>query len=195
MTTQSLWRARISAARESRGLLGCLAPAIGGLIVGILLTLGALVALAPQPHVPPPSVAASAAPAHATLTLDDTFLSQLSADGLRQANLPFTTSNVRVAIHPHDQIAISADATAVLLTRQLAVTGILGVDGGRLRLHVTQAAIGGLALPAAFDAALESALNAQLASLNDLFQYGGTRYVITSLATREGQLTLGLAPS
>lgn len=194
MSTQPLWIPRVRMARQRRGLLGCLAPAIGGVVVGILLALGAIVVLGPQPHAPPPPTPASAAPAHATLTLDDAFLSRLSADGLRQANLPFTTSNVRVTIHPNDQIAIVADATAGLLTRQLDVSGSLGLAGGRLRLHVTQAAIGGLALPAPFDAALESALNAQLATLNDLFQFGGTSYAITSVATREGLLTLGLAP-
>ncbi len=175
-------------------MLGCLAPAIGGVVVGILLTLGALVVLAPQPHAPARPAASSAGPAHVTLTLDDAFLSQLSADGLRQAALPFTLSNVRVAIHPANQIAITADATAGLLTRRLAVAATLSAEGGQLRLRVTQAAVGGLSLPAPLDAALETALNAKLASLNDLLQFGGTSYAITSVTTQEGLLTLGLAP-
>lgn len=195
MTTQPLWISRVSIAREHRGLRGCLAPAVGGLIVGILLTLVVLVGLTPQPRTAAPRAPASVAAADATLTLDEAFLTQLSADALRQTTLPFTLSNVRVAIHPGNQIAIFANATAGLLTRQLAIVGTLSVDRGRLRLHVAQATIGGLALPAPFDAALESALNAKLASLNDLFQLGGTSYAITSVGTQEGLLTLGLAPS
>lgn len=163
------------------------------MLVGILLVFTALVILAPQPRAPasPPSVV----PAHATLTLDDAFLSQLGAEALRGAALPFAISNVRVAIHPANQIAVFADATAGLFTRQLTVTGTLAAVDGRLRLSVTQASVGGLALPAALDAVLESALNARLATLNDLFQFGGTSYAITSVTTQEGQLTLGLAPS
>lgn len=195
MSTQPLWTNHARAGGSNRRLLGCLAPAVGGLIVGILLALGALVVLAPQPRAAVPHAPASTAPGHATLTLDDAFLSQLSADALRQAGLPFALSNVRVAIHPANQIAIAADATAGPLTRQLAITGILSVDGGRVRLHVTQAAVGGLSLPAPLDAALESALNARLATLNGLLQFGGTSYAITSVTTEEGQLTLGLAPS
>lgn len=193
--TVPLWTQRVLEARRGRGALGCLAPAIGGVVVGILLALIALAVLGPQPRAATSPPATSSAPAHATLTLDDAFLTQISADALHQARLPFTIANTRVAIHPDDQIAISADATIGPLTRQLAVTGTLAAVDGRVQVHVTQAEVGGLGLPAALDAALESALNAKLATLNDLFQFGGTSYAITSLTTQEGQLTLGLAPS
>lgn len=193
--TEPLWiqHAKMEA-RQRPLLVGCLIPAAGGVVVGVLLAFTALVMLGQQPRVPPPA-STSVAPVHATLTLDNAFLSQLGSDALRGAALPFTITNVHVAIHPGNQIAIAADATAGLFTRELAVAGTLTATDGRLRLHVTQAAVGGLALPAALDAALESALNARLAALNDLFQLGGTRYAITSVATQEGLLTLGLAPS
>lgn len=178
---------------DGRRLLGCLAPAIAGVLVGIVLALIALVALAPPPRgAPPPS---TSIPAHATITLDNAFLSQLSADALRQTTLPFALANVRAAIHPGNQIAIAADATAGPFTRELAAAGTLTVADGRLHLHVTQASVGGLALPAALNGALESTLNARLAALNDLLQLGGTSYAITSVTTQEGLLTLGLAPS
>ena len=164
------------------------------MLAGILLAFTALVILGPQPPAPSPSTP-GVVPAHAAITVDDAFLSQLGAEALNGAALPFAISNVRVAIHPANQIAIYADATAGLLTRQLTVTGTLAAVNGRLRLSVTRASIGGLALPAALDAVLESALNARLATLNDLFQFGGTSYAITSVTTQEGQLTLGLAPS
>lgn len=166
------------------------------MVVGILLAFAALVVLAPQSPAPTPSPAVTSfAPAHATITLDDAFLSQVGVDALSGAALPFVVSNVRVAMHPANQIAIVADATAGPLSRQLAVSGTLAAVGGRLRLSVTRAAAGGLTLPAALDAALESDLNARLATLNDLFQFGRTSYAITSVTTREGQLTLGFAPS
>ena len=190
--TEPLWSPYATTETRQRRLLGCLAPAIGGVLVGILLALVALVILAPQPRV---ARQPGAAPAHATLTLDDAFLSQLSGDALRGAALPFTLSNVRVAIHPDNQIALVADAITGPLNRQLAMTGTLVADSGQLHIHVTQASVGGLTLPAALDTVLGSALNARLATLNDQFQVGGTRYAITSVTTQEGQLTLGLAPS
>lgn len=196
--TESPWIQPAREARRGRRLLGCLVPtAAAGVLVGIVLALVALVVLAPPPRsAPPPLVALP--PAHATLTLDDAFLSQLSADALRQAALPFALGNVRVAIHPGNQIAIAADAADAAvgpLTRELAVAGILTTADGGLHLHVTQAAVGGLALPAALDGVLESALNARLAALNDLLRLGSTRYAITSVTTQEGLLTLRLAPA
>lgn len=193
--TKPLWLRRAKTEARQRPLLvGCLIPAAGGVVVGVLLAFTALVILGPQPQAPT-SATTSVVPAHATITLDDAFLSQLDAEALTGAALPFAISSVRVAIHPANQIAIYADATAGLFTRQLTVTGTLTAVDGRLRLSVTQASVGGLALPAALDAALESALNARLAALNDLFQFGGTSYAITSVTTQEGKLTLGLAPS
>lgn len=193
--TQPLWLRRAkNEARQRPLLVGCVLPVACGLVVGVLLAFTALVILGPQPRAPTPATT-SVAPVHATITLDDAFLSQLGSDALHGAALPFTITNVRVAIHPANQFAVFADATAGPLTRQLTLTGTLAAVDGRLRLRVTQAAVGGLALPAALDAALESALNARLATLNELFQFGGTSYAITSVTTREGQLTLGLAPS
>jgi hypothetical protein len=183
------WMPNTREARRRGPLVGYIVAAIAGVLMGILLTVGLLIALAPQPRIAAP---AQTTPAHATVTLDNAFLTALAAAALQQVQAPFAISNVRVAVHPGNQLVITADATSGLLTRQLTMAGTLESDNGRLHLAVTQTQIGGLPLPGPLNLLLESALNARLATLDNLLQFGGAHYAVTTVTSQEGKLTLGL---
>ncbi|MFI5272115.1 MAG: LmeA family phospholipid-binding protein [Ktedonobacterales bacterium] len=167
------------------------APTLSGVVAGIVLTVLALVLLAPGPYVAPVAPPPAGVPG-ATLTLDDAFLTRTVAAGLSTSQLPFTITHLRVHILPQAQITLAGDASFGPLTRPLTATCALDLRDGNLHATVTQVTVGGLTLPAPLDTALEAALNSQLASVQDGLQTSGARVRIVQITTQPGQLTLRL---
>jgi hypothetical protein len=162
----------------------------GGFALGIIVTLLALILLAPAPA---QKISAPSGSTGIVVTIDNASLSHVIADGLAQANVPFHTSNIQARIHPGNMVDITGDATLpVLGTRRLEATGQLTVLDGHLSMHITRGSIGSLDLPAPVISAIESALDNEFVQLGGMLILGGNRYVVRGVDTTEGLLTLTL---
>ena len=182
-------------ARGRRGVSGPL-WGLGGLICGALLTVLALVVFAPGRTSVIGAAGTVGGSGTATVSVDDVLLSRLCADGIAQAQLPFTATNVQAHIQPGDLVTIAGDVELFGgLTRPLAVTLRIEAANGQPTVQVTEARVGSLPLPRVVTGLLEDALNQQLAGLGNGLALGGTRYVLTGVETSVGRLVMTFAPA
>jgi hypothetical protein len=162
-----------------------------GLLVGIFATAIFLVAVAPEPlaiRIPP--IAAS----DISITMDDAALSNLTAAGVAQANLPFTVTNIHDHILPNNVVQITGDVPLLggIEVRRLSATATLTAEQGHVALHVKMASVGGFGLPAVATSAFETAFDARSAQLTRVLSVGSTHYDVSGVSSTEGRLTLRL---
>ena len=165
--------------------------AIGGLIVGVILTLLVLFGLGSQPRVTPPT---STAPGHLTITMDDAFLTQFTRAAIQQAQLPVTLTNVNAHIQAGDTIALAGQANLPFVGAQpVSIQAQPYASGGYLKVQLLNGDVGGEPLPDTILQSLQNALNKQLAQLNTLGISGaGVRYVVSSVTTTDGKMNITL---
>lgn len=168
---------------------------LSGFALGAIFVLVMLLLFGPQPEPvqsqsPPGSSAIS-------VTINDTFLTQAVAEGIKEAHLPIGLTNVHAHILPNDKITLSGNSVGLggLLPNHLAATGQLYVAGGRLRVNITQASIGGIPLPGALTSALQNSINAQLVPQETSFFPTTTPYNVTGVSSRSGALTITFNPA
>lgn len=171
-----------------------LAWGIGGFAVGCIFVLVVMLLFGPQPQAVRSS--SPAGTAAVSVTVNDTFLTQVIRTGIEEAHLPVTVTNVQAHILPKDEVAISADAVGLpgLIPSRLSATGQLYVSDGKLLIHLMSASIGGVALPGPVRGALEAGINSQIAPLETNLVPTKTPYQITSISTHDGLLTMNLNP-
>ena len=162
-----------------------------GLVLGVALTLLAQVLLAPQPAVVRPTSGQQ----DVAITVDDALLTKLAAAGIAHAGLPFAVTNVQAHVLLGNVVTISGDVPALGLCgpRHLAASAQVVPNAGRLALHITDASVGNLGLPAVVTTVLEAALDDRLAALTDTFTVLGTHYQVVGAQSSPGALTLLLA--
>lgn len=162
-----------------------------GLLIGIVATLVVLLLLAPEA---PALVASPPATSDVAITLDDAALSNLTAEGLAQANLPFSVTNIHDSILPNDVVQITGDVPILggITTRRLSATARLAVEQGHLVLHVSNATVGGFTLPAVVTKAIEAAFDARSASVTNSLNIDSTSYVVSGISSANGKLTIRL---
>lgn len=160
----------------------------GGLLAGLLLAFLIAVWLAPQPVTSPP-VAQDAG--DVTITMNDTFLTSLVVEGVAQANFPFKVTNICAHIEPGSTVFVRGDAP--LLQRELTATGHLSAENGVLVMHITQATIGGLNLPAVLLRSFEQQFNKEAAKISSNLQVGGATYRVASVSSTSGRISVSLA--
>lgn len=185
--SNTIWNAQ--PAQRQFALLGC-GGLVFGLVIGALLTILGLIALAPQPQPATPNPARTAG--NLTITMDDVYLTQVVGSAVSQASLPISLSDVQVEILPDDRVKISGNArTLIPGTNQMVATAQIETRSGTLALHILSAKIGGLTLPAAITSALERAINAKLAEMiQELVPQG---YTISGVSTTEHQLRMDIS--
>jgi uncharacterized protein YpmS len=186
------WDRSVPAEGRRQWLVGPLLWSVTGVVVGVALTLAVLVWLAPSPPVAGPVATGRG---DVAVTLDDTALTDLTASGIAQANLPFQVTNVRAHIESGNAIQVTGDVPLLggLDTRQLSTTTRVAVENGQIVLHVERTGVGGLPLPQQVNSVLANALNARLASAMGSLSVGSSRYVVTSVSSRTGLMTIALA--
>ncbi len=164
-----------------------------GLLLGIVLTLAGLVLFAPQPSTTPPATATE--PYDAAITVGDTFLTSALSDGIAQAQLPVTLTNVHAHVETGNQLQVSGDMSGLPIffgagPRRLTAELTLSVDSGQLQAHINRASIGGLDLPRPITAALESAINQKLSATAESLAGGNASYAVVGVTSTTGRLTL-----
>lgn len=162
-----------------------------GLLIGIIATVIVLLVIAPEPPaviVTPPSTS------DVSITMDDAALSNLTAAGLAQADLPFTVTNVHDHILPNNVVQITGDVPLFggIAIRRLSATATLDVDQGHVVLHVQSASVGGFDLPSVVTRAIESSFNARSADLTNSLNVDSTHYDVSGISSSSGRLTLKL---
>jgi hypothetical protein len=164
-----------------------------GALLGAAVTVGALVYAGPQPTPLPVSTHAGTV----TLTVDDTFLTAAMREGLNQSPLGASIHGVTAHCVPGGRILVAGESSLDPLNIHAPLTMTLEptISQGRLSVHVLTATIGGLVLPGTLDAQIESALNDQMRSLGAFTLTGSLRYVVSSVTTTDGQMTLTLRPA
>jgi hypothetical protein len=162
---------------------------IGGLVLGIVLTLAAQVLAAPRTS----PVTTTSPGGDISISIDDTFVAQQAARGMAQAQLPFTISGVQAHINPGDTISISGTASTGPLSQQFAGTSQVWVAGGQLQSHLTSAEVGSAQLPALVTAALDDAIDSQLDGTIAKLLPSSTGLSLSGLNTSDGTLTLYIA--
>ena len=168
-----------------------LAWGVLGLLVGIFATAIFLVAVAPEPlaiQIPPPAAS------DVSITMDDAALSNLTAAGVAQANLPITVTNIHDHILPNNVVQITGDVPLLggIVVRRLSATATLTAEQGHVALHVKDASVGDFGLPAVVVTAFEEAFDARSAQLARALSVGSTHYDVSGVSTSDGRLTLSL---
>lgn len=170
-------------------LWGCGGAALG-LLLGVVLTLLALVVLAPRPA--PASPIAPGSGSAIGISIDDAYLTDVVANAVKGASLPIQLSNVRAEIQPNNQVTLSGNASGPLSTSTpLVAVGQVSAQSGQLSMHILRAYVGGLPLPATVTMALEQPINSNLAQANQTFLPPG--YVISGVSTTEHHLQMTIA--
>ena len=152
----------------------------------MLVTVALLALMAPRGAVGAPSPGSG----NVSISIDDAFIAHQAARGIARVSLPFTLSNVRAHIADGNLVSISGDAQTPAGASQLAVTTRLSVANGHLVSQLTDAEVGALPLPGPLTAALDTAINSQLASAIDRLMPAGSGLSLTGLRTNSGHLTL-----
>ena len=169
-----------------------IAAALLGIVLGIVLTLAALVALAPQRSGAP--VAQTAQPYDVAVTVGDTYLTSALSDAVTHGSLPVAISNIRAHADSGNTVQVSGDVSNVPTfagngQRSLTASLMLSATSGQLHAQVEQASIGGLNLPTPATSALERAIDQQLASTTRSLA-GGDNYALVGVNSSPGHLTL-----
>jgi hypothetical protein len=160
-------------------------PALGGFLVGVVLTLTSLAVLAPRPAAVKPDPGAS----ELAVTMDDSYLSTLVGRGLNAA-LPTDVSGAKVHVAADGTVDVSADVDMLIGTGQLEATAQVSVFGGHVVVHTSNAQLGGLALPDVVTGAIDNNVNQQLAQAVDGLRGKGLKYRLAGMTASEGHLTL-----
>ena len=167
-------------------LWGCGGLIAGG-IIGALLLLLALVAFAPRPEPASPGVGSQYG--NLSINMDDAYLTRQVSAAVTQANLPIKLSNVQAEILPSEQVKISADTTnAFPLGAHLEAIAQLRIVNGELALHIINAQVGGLPLPAQLSSALERPINEKMQQVSAYLLPQG--YHITAISSSEHHLQM-----
>lgn len=165
---------------------GCGGLIVGG-IIGALLMLLALVAFAPRPEPASPGVGSQYG--NLSINMDDAYLTRQVSAAVTQANLPIKLSNVQAEILPSEQVEISADTTnAFPLGAHLEAIAQLRIVNGQLALHIINAQVGGLPLPAQLSSALERPINEKMQQVSAYLLPQG--YHITAISSNEHHLQM-----
>lgn len=163
-----------------------------GLVLGVFLTVAVLVLWGPTPK----SAVATTVPSGAdiTISVSDAFLSRTAGTAISHAQLPVAIDNVQAHTGPGNQLTFSGQADALFgfVQRPLAATSQLSADNGHLALHITNASVGGMPLPAPATGALEAAINGQLANATQQLTAGNSHLAVTGVTTSGGKVTLTL---
>jgi hypothetical protein len=159
---------------------------IGGFVIGVLATIVLLALLAPRGA----ALAPSTGTGNVSISIDDAFIAHQAARGFALVALPFSLSNVRAHIAAGNTVSISGDAQTPAGASQLAATTRLSVANGHLVSQLTDAEVGALPLPAPLTAALDAAINGQLASATDQLMPTGSGLSLSGIRTSDGHLTL-----
>jgi hypothetical protein len=168
-----------------------------GMVAGAILACLFLALLAPQPEAVKST--GSGGGADASATLDDAFLSDVLAAALAKASLPVGVQHVQAHVKEGNTIDLSGDLVVlpglpIQPTRQLTASVQLSVVDGAPNAHVASIDFGGLSLPGLVTGIIESQINGQL-NLLALTQAGGHRYIVTSLTTKDGSVTMAVKRS
>lgn len=171
---------------------GCLGAA---LLVALGIVAGIVVALVwmafASPRVAP--VPIGAAPGGATVTVDDAFLSAAIRTALAGAQLPITITNARAQCLAGDRINITGTAGIGPLAAPLTITAQPVAVDGRLAMRVLSASVGAAPLPTDADAAIESAIDTQIAATVGRV-LPDTGYVVRAARTTPGHLIVVVGP-
>jgi hypothetical protein len=169
--------------------LGTIGKMAAGLVLGVILTVAVLVLWAPTPQ---PLAAAAPTGSDITISVSDAYLSRTAGLAISHAQLPVTIGNVQAHTEPGNQLTFSGQADALFgfVQRPLAATSQLTAEHGHLALHITNATVGGLPLPAPVTGLLESAVNTQLANVTNQLTSGNSHLVVTGVATGGSQVTI-----
>lgn len=170
-------------------LWGCGGAALG-LLLGVVLTLLALIVLAPRPA--PASPIAAGASSDIGVSIDDAYLTDVVASAVKGASLPIQLSNVRAEIQPNNQVTLSGNAAGPLsTTTPLVAVAQVSAQSGQLSMNILRAYVGGLPLPSSMTRALEQPINSNLAQANQSYLPPG--YVISGVSTTEHRLQMTIA--
>lgn len=161
-----------------------------GLVIGVLVTLFGLFALAPRPQVASP--VSSVPGGELGISLDDVYLTRILSDAMSGSTLPIHLSDIHAEIQPGNLIKLSGSASGQFpISAPLVATAQLRLQAGKPTIHFLSAQVGGLPLPGAITAALERPINAKLAqTMADLLPPGST---VTGLSTTEHHLLMTIA--
>lgn len=177
-------------AEPRRTFWGC-----GGLIVGLvlggLLMLLGLIALAPRPQVAAPSTAGNSG--NLSISMDDTYLTHIITKGISQSTtMPITMTNIQAEILPGDEVKLSAYTQSGLpVNAQLTAIAQLRIEGGQLVMHIASAYVGGLPLPAAVVTAIEQPINTSLAQTMSYLLPPG--YAVSNVNTTAHRLQMTIS--
>jgi hypothetical protein len=162
--------------------------AVIGALLGCILTIVLLVFAGPRPAAAPTQTTQG----HLTVSVDDAYLT--AAVRQAAANVPAASnvSSLTAHVQSGDHIVVSGDASVFSVPVPLSMTLQPVVNQGALTVQVVDAYVGGFPMPGLLDTQLEGAINAQLGPLGQSTLAGGPHYVVTSVATAPGLLTLTL---
>jgi hypothetical protein len=167
---------------------------LGGLALGVVFTLLALVVLTPQRDFAAP---ASTGGGDLTITMDDAYLTSAVRTSLSHAKLPVTVSHVRAHALAGNMVEIGGDVTLLpgLPPRPMTARMALNVVDHKVAVTMLSSTLGGLQMPSPVLDGMQKALNAQLGA--SISQLGGSpaHYRIDGVQTTDGSLTLQLGVS
>ena len=167
-------------------LWGCGGLVVGAVIGAVVLAL-ALFAFGPRPEAASPGVGSQYG--NLSINMDDAYLTRQVSAAVSQANLPIKLSNVQAEILPDEQVKISGDTTGSFpIGAHLEAVAQLRIVNGQLALHIINAQIGGLPLPASLASALEKPMNAKLQQVSAYLLPAG--YQITAISSSEHPLQM-----
>ena len=167
-------------------LWGCGGLIVGAVIGAIVLAL-AIFAFGPRPEAASPGVGSQYG--NLSINMDDAYLTRQVSAAVTQANLPIQVSNVQAEILPDEQVKISGDTTGSFpIGAHLEAEAQLRIVNGQLALHIINAQIGGLPLPASVASALEKPMNEKLQEVSAYLLPTG--YHITAISSSEHHLQM-----
>ena len=179
-------REEVGALAPRWALWGCGGLAVGALVGGLVVLL-ALFAFGPRPEPASPGVGGQAG--NLSINMDDAYLTRQVSAAVTQANLPIHLSNVEAEILPGEQVKISGDTTnSFPIGAHLEAVAQLRIVNGQLALHIINAQVGGLPLPAQLASALERPMNEKLQQVSAYLLPPG--YHITAISSSAHHLQM-----
>jgi len=160
-----------------------------GLALGALLVVGYLLVYAPTPQ---KAVPAASGNNPVTITLDDTYVSQVVAAPLTKSQPSLAISNVQTQINPGNQLLISGEANVLGAARPFSATADVFVDNGAIAIRITAVQLVGLPVPDSLSSSLESSINSQLRQTSAAFLPPNSGYTIKSVSTTAHRMTISI---
>ncbi|HLY30063.1 MAG TPA: hypothetical protein VKQ36_03490 [Ktedonobacterales bacterium] len=166
-----------------------------GLALGATLTLAWLVWYAPSAQPALPNTA-TAGPGSIAITVDDAFLTNVTQAAISSASLPVPITNVHAHILAGDSIVITGQTPALpfLGPGHFSATAQPLVSNGKLSIHLLKGTLGGITAPTQVLRAIEIAINQQLDGTTFAPTIGNVQYVVVSVTTTTGHMTMTLEP-